>query len=240
MRPLITILILLVTAIPAAHAACPPCALIDKGLPVAVEGTAYTAAIPAVGCTAPVSFLLTEGLLPPGITMDAAGTLQGTPRGPGEYRFTVRGSDRCTPLPQHATQTFVMVVAKPGEPATVSSSRQLPPITLSITPLPAQIEVAATAPLATLRYRLKATPAETVVLESPGMSFVVDGSVEASVPAKLDAVLINGETEITETVMLPISAVRSAKRSNSKIVVNRAFSGRKTSAAAIFQVTLKP
>lgn len=240
MRPLIAILILLVTAVSAAHADCPPCVLMDKGLPVAVEGTPYNVAIPLVGCTAPVAFLLTEGLLPPGITLDAAGTLQGTPRGPGEYRFVLRATDRCLPQPQHASQTFTLAVAKPGEPLTVSSSRQLPAITLGITPLTPQLAVPASEPLATLRYRLKATPPETVVLASPGLSFLVDGGVEASLPSKLEAVLINGEAEITETVMIPIGAVRSAKRSNGKILVNRVFSGRQTSAAALFEVTLKP
>ena len=222
-----------------AIADCPPLSLLDRELPVATMGTPYSATLPLLGGAAPVTVLLTEGLLPPGISMDATGKLQGTPRGTGEYPFAVLAADSCTPIRQQAPRKFRLAVAKPGETVTVSSSRTLTPLKVVVTPLPAQVTTAASAPVITIRYRLTATPAETAVLESPGYSFLVDGSVAASQAVPLTAVLINGTAELTETIPLAPAAIRSALGSTGKILINRAFSGRSTTAAAVIEVIVK-
>jgi len=239
MRLLISTILLSVVTVATVHADCPPLSLLGRELPTATEGVPYGSTLPILGGATPVAFILTEGLLPPGITLDGTGNLQGIPRGPGEYRFTVIASDSCSPVHQQATQQYRLAVASPGETATVSSSRQLAPLKVSVTLHTPQLTVPPSAPVATLRYRLTALPAETAVLESPGQSFLVDGAVTASLAAPLTAVLINGTAELVEDVTIPIAAVRSAQRGNGKIIVNRVFSGRSTSAAAIAEVTLK-
>jgi hypothetical protein len=239
MRLLILLTLLFIVTIPTAQADCPPFSLLDRELPTARVGTAYGNSLPVLGGVSPVTFLLTEGQLPSGISLDTTGNLLGTPRGSGEYRFTVFATDSCTSGRQQANQRYRLAVAKPGETAPVSSSRQLPPLKVSVTLLAPPVAVPVTAPIVTLRYRLSATPAETAVLESPGQSFLVDGAVSASLAAPLDAVLINGVAELTEQVTIPLAAVRSAQRGSGKIIVNRVFSGRGTSVAVVVEVPLK-
>ena len=239
MRQLILGLALSITVCTAANAACPPLSLLDRELPVATTGTPYTALLPLLGGTAPITVLLTEGLLPPGISMDGTGKLQGTPRDSGEYPFSVVASDSCTPIRQQVPRKYRLAVAKPGETVTVSSSRALLPLRVTVSPSPSQLTTAASTPVITVQYRFAATPAETAVLESPGYSFLVDGSVAASVAAPLNAILINGTAEVTESITIEPAAIRSALTGTGKILINRAFSGRSTTTAAVIEVTLK-
>lgn len=238
MRQLIAATLLALLANNAATA-CPPLSLLDRDLPVATEGASYAAPLPVLGGRAPLSFLLTEGLLPAGMTLDASGTLQGTPRGSGEYRITVFATDSCTPLPQRVSRHFRLQVAKPGEPITATSTRNLPPLKVRIDSTPSAPTVPVTAPFITLRHRLTATPAETAVLESPGLSFLVDDTVAASVAAPLNAILVNGSAEVTEAVNIPPAAIRSARNGSGKIVINRPFTGRGTTAGAVTSVQLQ-
>lgn len=239
MRHLIASIALSVIASSAAWAACPPFSLLDRALPPAVDETPYTATLPALGGQEPLSFLLTEGLLPPGVTLDAAGKFHGTPLSPGAYRFTVFATDSCTPSRQQASKNYLLTVARPGETPAVTSAKTLPPLKVRAESLTPALTVPATAPFITLRYRLTATPAATAIIESPGHSFIVDGEVAASVANPLQATLINGVAELSEEVTIPLAAVRSAKNGSGKILINRAFSGRGTSVAMVIEVQLK-
>jgi hypothetical protein len=239
MRLLIIAALLFVVATPVLQAECPPLSLLDRELPAATVATPYDAMLPLLGGVQPITFLLTEGQLPPGIILEPTGKLHGIPGSTGEYRFTVFAGDGCKPARQQVSQRYRLAVAKPGETVTLSSSRQLPPLKVRVTQLTPPLVVPAAAPLVTLRYRLTAEPAETAVLESPGQSFLVDGAVTASQATPLDAVLINGVAELSEQITIPAGVVRSAQRGSGKITINRVFSGRGTSAAAIAEITLR-
>ena len=68
----------------------------------------YSAAIQLTGATAPVQWKLTNGKLPPGITLQpTSGILSGTPTAPGEYRFTVSVTDGTN---HRATGNFVIKI----------------------------------------------------------------------------------------------------------------------------------
>src|SRR5690606_209933 len=62
-------------------------------IPPAQVGTAYTQALSASGGTAPYAFEITGGSLPPGMTLDADGLIDGTPEAPGSFDFTAKATD---------------------------------------------------------------------------------------------------------------------------------------------------
>ncbi|MDQ6831888.1 MAG: Ig domain-containing protein, partial [Chloroflexota bacterium] len=62
-------------------------------LPNATLGTPYSQTITASGGTAPYTFAVTSGTLPPGLTLATNGTLSGTPTSAGSFTFTVTATD---------------------------------------------------------------------------------------------------------------------------------------------------
>ncbi len=73
-------------------------------------GLAYSAQFSASGGVAPYSFSLSQGSLPPGLSIDpATGTVTGIPTGVGTYRFTVTLTDNSNPS-QSVSAPVTMVV----------------------------------------------------------------------------------------------------------------------------------
>jgi hypothetical protein len=62
-------------------------------LPAGTNGTPYSGAFTATGGTAPYTFAVTGGSLPPGLTLATDGTLSGTPSLAGNYNFSVTVTD---------------------------------------------------------------------------------------------------------------------------------------------------
>jgi Putative Ig domain len=79
-----------------------------SSLPNGTIGIAYQATLAASGGTAPYSWSITSGSLPPGLTLAAStGILSGSPTTPGAYTFTIQVSDSSVP-PLTATQGFTI------------------------------------------------------------------------------------------------------------------------------------
>ncbi len=70
-----------------------PVVISPSTLSPATEGTAYHVALAAAPGTAPFTFSISAGALPPGITLSSAGVLDGTSFTPGPYAFTARATD---------------------------------------------------------------------------------------------------------------------------------------------------
>lgn len=68
-------------------------ALSPSTLPGGTVGTAYSETITASGGTAPYSFAVTAGSLPPGLSLSSGGVLSGTPTTAGSYSFTISATD---------------------------------------------------------------------------------------------------------------------------------------------------
>jgi hypothetical protein len=62
-------------------------------LPDVALGAIYTQQIVTIRGTGPVSFSLSEGVLPPGMTLSSAGLVSGAPSASGTFNFTVRATD---------------------------------------------------------------------------------------------------------------------------------------------------
>jgi len=88
-------------------------------LPGIPAGAPYNQPLTADGGTAPYSYAVTSGALPPGLALSADGTLSGTPGQPGSYDFTVTATDAsAAPGPFSGSQDYTMVVAAPAGPMT--------------------------------------------------------------------------------------------------------------------------
>ena len=81
--------------------------------PKGVLRQAYFFELKASGGTRPLHWQVTEGSLPPGLTLDASsGRIAGAPAAVGEFRFTVSVRDKEQP-PQTATRDLVLHVVAP-------------------------------------------------------------------------------------------------------------------------------
>ncbi len=67
----------------------PALQITTSSLPKATAGASYTATLSASGAPS-VTWTITSGSLPPGVTLGSNGALNGTPAGAGTYTFTVR------------------------------------------------------------------------------------------------------------------------------------------------------
>ncbi len=74
-------------------AAAPGVAVGPNATPVPTVGVAYAASLVATGGTGPATFAVTDGTLPAGLTLSAAGRLSGVPTASAVSPFTVAATD---------------------------------------------------------------------------------------------------------------------------------------------------
>jgi Tol biopolymer transport system component len=80
-------------------------------LPGATLGAGYSAALAATGGTAPYTWSVTSGSLPPGLSLNAStGVISGAPVLAGTFGFTVQATDSSSPTPQTASATLSVTV----------------------------------------------------------------------------------------------------------------------------------
>jgi uncharacterized protein YhjY with autotransporter beta-barrel domain len=82
-------------------------------LPAAPKGRAYSQALGAVGGAASYTFALQSGSLPPGLSVNAAGQITGTPASEGSFTFTMRVTDGSGSF---GTRTYTLATLR-GDPA---------------------------------------------------------------------------------------------------------------------------
>lgn len=131
--------------------------LSPASLPNGAPGTPYSQSITASGGTAPYTFDVVTGSLPPGLSLSSAGLLSGTPTTGGTFNFTVRASEAggCygTRAYSIAINCAVVAVSPAFLPdgavgnaysATLFASNTIPPATFTVTAgaLPAGLTLA--------------------------------------------------------------------------------------------------
>ena len=129
---------------------CPTITLAPATLPSGGVGTAYGQTLTASGGTAPYTFSLTAGTLPPGLTLAGSGLLSGVPTAAGSYGFDVTATDAagCTgsasyALVINAGGCGTIVLAPPTLPSAVVGATYAVTITASGGSAPYQFTVAA-------------------------------------------------------------------------------------------------
>ena len=84
---------------------------VTTNLPAGTVGSPYSNTIDEDGGTAPLTWSIAPGALPPGLSLGPnSGTVSGTPTAPGNYNFTVQVTDSDTP-PNVAMLAFMLSVA---------------------------------------------------------------------------------------------------------------------------------
>jgi hypothetical protein len=93
-------------------------------LSAATEGTAYSAAIAATGGAGAMTYSVTVGSLPAGLTLNSStGAITGTATGPnGTVNFTVQVKDSSTVSPQTNSKAFSVTINLPPPPSIASAS----------------------------------------------------------------------------------------------------------------------
>ncbi len=86
-----------------------PLSIATNSLAIALSGIAYTATLVASGGSAPVSWQLTGGQLPGGVSLSPSGNIGGIPAAAGQYTFTVKATDSASP-PSSLTTSLSLTV----------------------------------------------------------------------------------------------------------------------------------
>jgi hypothetical protein len=93
----------------------PTLSITPSGLPAGQVGVGYNQTLALVGGTAPATFTVLTGSLPPGLTLSSAGLLSGTPTGGGSFSFSVRATDSSTGTgPYKLDANYTVLVLPPS------------------------------------------------------------------------------------------------------------------------------
>jgi large repetitive protein len=110
---------------------CPVITVHPATLPPGVIGTPYSQTVSATGGTAPYTFTVSSGALPPGLTLNATtGVISGTPTTAGQFSFTITATD-ANSCPGSQPYSIVIPIL-PGCPFITVSPATLPPAVLGV------------------------------------------------------------------------------------------------------------
>jgi hypothetical protein len=84
-----------------------------SSLPNGEVGVAYNSALTAIGGTLPLTWSISSGNLPPGLTL-TAGVVAGPPTTAGDSVFTVKVEDSSTPVKKDDAKSFTINIAAAG------------------------------------------------------------------------------------------------------------------------------
>jgi large repetitive protein len=90
-----------------------PLVVTTTSLPSAKVGDAYSAQLESSGGSGGNQWTLSQGALPPGLQLTAAGTIAGTPTVAGDFSFTVQVASAA----QQAARAFILTVVPAGFPS---------------------------------------------------------------------------------------------------------------------------
>lgn len=114
-----------------------PCAAITlnpSSLSHGVVGAAYSRALTATGVAGPYNFAVTAGTLPPGVSLNASGTLSGTPTQAGSYNFAVTANaNGCTGMRAYTLAILPTCPALTVNPGTLPSGNLGTPYSQTVT-----------------------------------------------------------------------------------------------------------
>lgn len=98
--------------------------------PAGIHGTPYSFQFGETGGLLPATFAVTQGAVPPGLTLGADGSLTGTPTKPSStpFAFTVTVTDSSTPTPATSSVAYAITINEPPPP----SINNTPPPTATV------------------------------------------------------------------------------------------------------------
>jgi subtilisin family serine protease len=109
-------------SIAVAPAPVPPPTITTTSLPDGTVGTTYGQTLVAVDGTAPYTWSVSAGALPPGLTLFSTGELTGHPTSAGSFTFTARVDDAGTPSQSDTQELTVVIDPEPVPPPTITTT----------------------------------------------------------------------------------------------------------------------
>ncbi|MGH9732684.1 MAG: beta strand repeat-containing protein [Candidatus Acidiferrales bacterium] len=108
-------------------APAPPLSILTTSLSNAAQGSPYNSPLTASGGVPPLTWAITAGGLPPGLSLNTTtGQISGIPTAQGTFSFTVKATDSAllppNQQPQTATQGLSLTVGAPGSLAIATTS----------------------------------------------------------------------------------------------------------------------
>ena len=124
---------------------CPTITITTTSLPAGIEGTSYSQTVMTMNGVAPITFSITSGSLPTGLSINSStGTISGTPTAGGTFNFTVKALSGCGTMATQPLSIFICptititTTSLPGGvkgtfySETIMTSGGMAPITFSI------------------------------------------------------------------------------------------------------------
>ncbi|MBV1854512.1 ExeM/NucH family extracellular endonuclease [Catellatospora sp. NEAU-YM18] len=105
---------------------------LDGVLPGGTVGSAYSASVSAGG-GGPITFALSDGALPPGLSLSASGVVSGTPTVGGGYTFTVTATNPVSTVARDYTVTVAAAATTTAVTSSASPSVLGAPVTFTAT-----------------------------------------------------------------------------------------------------------
>ncbi len=179
---------------------CPELYITTTRLPKALQGQPYSCRITTTGGTPPVSFRLSAGRLPSGISLSSTGLLSGIPTQKGNYRFDITAYDSCESGTKTSTRSFQLIV-------------EAVPKHLALTVYPHDISIPRGLPATlNLTYTFSGDKDINTRLSSSNGLFVAMGKQIGSVSMPLDVHIRNGNARVNEKVYVPVAVLKRAER----------------------------
>ena len=96
----------------------PPVLTAGQTPPAGIHGTGYYFQFGETGGLLPITFAVTQGAVPPGLTLGADGSLTGTPTKASStpFAFTVTVTDSSTPTPATNSASYAITISEPPPP----------------------------------------------------------------------------------------------------------------------------
>ncbi len=176
----------------------PPPSITLTTLPSGIAGTAYSQSMTEAGGTAPFTWGVISGALPPGLTLNTtSGILSGTPTGSGTFQFTVQISDAVN---LSATQALSISIAAPA--ALAISTTSLPNGALNTS---YSVNLVATGGVGPYSWRVVAGSLPAGL--SLSNSGVIGGVPTATGTASFTVQVTDSETPTAATLTQPLSII---------------------------------
>jgi hypothetical protein len=214
----------------------PHLAVTTTSLPNGVVGSPYSATLMSSGGTAPVTWAVTTGTLPAGLTLNGTtGAITGTPTTAGTSNFTVTATDSDSPAETATANLSIFIDAPPATTdatfnmtAGGTTTVTLPATDTDATPVASCAVVSGPSdPRLTVSISNSPTPCQATLTDS--------GSTTASVTFTFNATDTASLTGNTSTATVNIAAPINDGSLN--VIVNGPVSSTKTSKALVGKVT---
>lgn len=178
--------------------------LLGSPLEGGIVGLAYgSSALQATGGTAPYTWQVRDGALPPGLVLSGA-SISGTPSAAGSYYFSLMATDSSSPIPASAYMPVKLVILPAGVSATpriAGASSILPAGTVNLA-YPGSIQAVASGGSGVFTWSASGLPAGLTI--NPATGAITGTPTTAGLTGNLTARVV-GETAMLATV--PTSAL---------------------------------